>query len=137
MRMATNRRSQIESSAEAALLWVSSWHGVALMLLPFAALILALVLGVRPVQAQALAAPAAKAATAKRPELVFDRDCLEAVKPGHDFQLHVPVDKNGNPVDALIYSTGKLDFRVKAPDCAKVDARPSIPRKSANEKLTK
>jgi hypothetical protein len=71
--------------------------------------------------------------TAKKPELVFDSDCVEVVKPGHDFQLHVPIDKNGEPLDALIYTTGKLDVKVKAPGCAKVEVRADTAAKSTGE----
>jgi hypothetical protein len=55
------------------------------------------------------------------------------VKPSPDFQLHVPLNKNGDPVDALIYSTGKLNFKVKALDCAKVSVRPETAAKGAKE----
>jgi hypothetical protein len=95
-------------------------------------LVLALTLGAKPALAQN-SEREARSATSPRPELVFDRDCVEVVKPSPDFQLHVPLNKKGDPVDALIYSTGKLDFKVKALGCAKVKVRPETAAKTAKE----
>jgi hypothetical protein len=61
---------------------------------------------------------------------LFDRNRLEAVPPSHGFELHVPLDENGEPLDALIYNTGKRDFKVKSPGCAKVAVRSETPAKT-------
>ena len=130
MRMANKRLSQVSCSVNTMPLWASRWQWMALLLLAIPVLVLALTLGAKP----ALAQNSERAVrSAKGPELVFDRDCVEVVKPSPDFQLHVPLNKNGDPVDALIYSTGKLNFKVKALDCAKVSVRPETAAKGAKE----
>ena|SRR5215469_3714467 len=130
MRMANKRLSQVGDSVNTTHLRASRWQWVALLVLAIPALVLALRLGAKP----AIAQNSERAVqSAKRPELVFDRGCVEGVKPSPDFQLHVPLDKNGDPIDALIYSTGKLDFKVKALDCGKVAVRPETAAKSAKE----
>ena len=130
MRMANKRLSQVGGSVNTTPLWASRWQWMALLLLVIPVLALALTLSAKP----ALAQNSERAVrSANGPELVFDRDCVEVVKPSPDFQLHVPLNKNGDPVDALIYSTGKLNFKVKALDCAKVAVRPETAAKGAKE----
>ena len=74
-----------------------------------------------------------KANAGQRAELVFDGRCLENISAKEGFEWHVPLDGKGNPVDALIYSVGGLNFKVKEPGCAKVYVKHADGARDANE----
>jgi hypothetical protein len=118
-----NRRSHIRALSSTTSFRGSRPRPRVWLLGAIAVVAFALTLGPRPAVSQK-SQREVKPAAEKSSELVFDRNCLEAVQPSHDFELHVPLDKNGEPVDALIYNTGKLDFKVKSPSCAKVVVQP-------------
>jgi hypothetical protein len=73
----------------------------------------------------------------QKPELVVNRDCVEVIKPRSDFQLHVPLDKKGDPINALAYSTGKLDVKFRAHDCGRVNVGPAATPWGADESQRK
>jgi hypothetical protein len=58
-----------------------------------------------------------KPSTTQKAEFVFERSCMEAIEPREGFELHVPLDDKGVPVDDETYSTGVLDFKIKDPHC--------------------
>jgi hypothetical protein len=70
-----------------------------------------------------------KPMTGQRAELVFDRRCMEAIDPLTGFELHVPLDDKGEPVEKEIYSTGGLNFKIKDPECGIVQVGPATTRK--------
>jgi len=89
-------------------------------------------------QAEAQDPARASSPTARqKPELVVDRYCVEVIKPRSDFQLHVPLDKKGDPIDTLAYSTGKLDVKFKAHDCCRVNVGPAETPQGADESQRK
>jgi hypothetical protein len=64
----------------------------------------------------------------QKAEFVFDRHCIKTINPREGFELHVPLNGAGEPVDAESFSTGTLDFKVKT-NCATVQVRPPTVRK--------
>jgi hypothetical protein len=70
-----------------------------------------------------------KPMTGQRAELVFDRRCVEAIDASTGFELHVPLDDKGEPVEKEIYSTGGLNFKIKDPKCGIVQVGPATTRK--------
>jgi hypothetical protein len=133
MRTVNKPKRQIEAPATMGLPQLSRSAWLAFIPFPLSVLFLAggfLSAGLAEAQTTVReSGPAAQ----QKPELLFDRDCVESINPRHDFQLLVPLDDKGKPVDDLIYSTGKLDFTIKAPSCARVHVGRTVTAKDANQ----